>query len=149
MGGVVVKARAKDFAVVAALETLIFGPRSWGRDSVIQTLQAPGVICFLVRGSGGDVLGFTICRNAAGEAEILTIGVLDRARQSGLGRSLLAAACDEASKHGAVEIFLDVDAQNAPALALYSAAGFQKVGERAKYYRDGADAIILAYQFER
>jgi [ribosomal protein S18]-alanine N-acetyltransferase len=40
-------------------------------------------------------------------------------------------------------IWLEVHAQNSSALALYSNLGFQEVGRRPKYYRDGGDAVLL------
>ena len=40
-------------------------------------------------------------------------------------------------------IWLEVHEQNSPALSLYSTLGFQQVGRRPKYYRDGGDAILL------
>ncbi len=40
-------------------------------------------------------------------------------------------------------IWLEVHAQNNAALALYESLGFQQVGRRTKYYRDGGDAVLL------
>jgi ribosomal-protein-alanine N-acetyltransferase len=41
-------------------------------------------------------------------------------------------------------MFLEVAAANAPARALYAAAGYQRVGERRGYYAGGIDALVLA-----
>ena len=48
---------------------------------------------------------------------------------------------------GAKSWFLEVEAQNAPALALYRRFGFEQVGERKSYYKtpkgEAAVALIL------
>lgn len=40
-------------------------------------------------------------------------------------------------------IWLEVHAQNEPAQGLYCNLGFQQVGRRPKYYRDGGDAVLF------
>ena len=79
-----------------------------------------------------------LARAAAGEAEILTIGVDERFARAGLGWRLMLAALREAKMRGAEDIFLEVDEVNAAARGLYAKLGFVKVGERKAYYA-GAD----------
>jgi GNAT superfamily N-acetyltransferase len=50
--------------------------------------------------------------------------VLEDARGSGLGRALVEAALERARERGCKRIELDVNEDNAPALALYEACGF-------------------------
>ncbi len=40
-------------------------------------------------------------------------------------------------------MFLEVATDNAPALALYTAAGFVEVGRRRRYYAGGSDALVM------
>ncbi len=86
-------------------------------------------------------------RAVADEAEILTLGTASQARRKGLASALVRAAAAEAHTRKAREIFLEVAAENLPALALYRALGFAVVGKRAAYYQglDGqsADALTL------
>ena len=93
------------------------------------------------------VWGFSLARHAAQEAEILTIAVAPGQRGHGVGRLLLSAQLSALASMGIVEVFLEVDAANAAALALYKGLGFSKVGERKAYYaRPGeppAAALIL------
>ena len=88
---------------------------------------------------GGE--GFVLARAVAGEAEILSIGVVPAHRRKGLGRRLLSTAAVEARRRGAARLFLEVASDNAPALALYRRAGFAKVGRRAGYYHRPAGAV--------
>ena len=64
-----------------------------------------------------------------------------------MGRALIGETLRQAANAGAKAMFLEVDKENAPALALYERFGFVKVGERAGYYRrkDGtrAAAVIM------
>jgi len=87
--------------------------------------------------------GFILLRAVADEAEILTLAVAPLVRRNGVGRALVEAAAATAAARGAESLFLEVSADNAAALALYAAAGFEPAGLRKGYYADGADALVL------
>jgi [ribosomal protein S18]-alanine N-acetyltransferase len=93
----------------------------------------------------GRLRGFVLSRLAADEAEVLTIAVEAASRGKGVGRALLRENVRQASNVGARAMFLEVDKDNAPALALYERLGFVQVGERPGYYRrdDGPRAAAL------
>ena len=92
--------------------------------------------------------GFILMRAIADEAEVLTLAVRPHARSQGLGGRLVKAAAIEAVARGAVRVFLEVAADNGPALALYVRSGFVEAGRRPGYYArpDGGrrDALLLA-----
>lgn len=92
--------------------------------------------------------GFILMRAVADEAEILTLAVCPQARRRGLGGRLVGEGAVEAAARGAVRLFLEVAADNAPARALYARAGFAEAGRRPGYYArpDGGrqDALLLA-----
>jgi len=94
--------------------------------------------------------GFALSRKAADEAEILTIAVSPACRKYGVGRDLLREHLQQAAFSGARTMFLEVDAENAAALALYARFGFVKVGERPGYYRraNGPPAKALVMRRE-
>ena len=89
--------------------------------------------------------GFALSRLAADEAEVLTIAVDPSERRRGVGRDLLKEHLQRATLAGGRAMFLEVDADNAAAIALYTHFGFAKVGARAGYYRrpDGKPATAL------
>ena len=89
--------------------------------------------------------GFALSRLAADEAEILTIAVDPSERKRGVGRDLLREHLQRATLAGARAMFLEVDADNVAAIALYTRFDFAKVGARAGYYRrpDGKPATAL------
>lgn len=123
----------------AALHAAAFpeGER-WGAEAIALMLRLPGA--FGVHQPG---IGFVLARVAADEAEILTLAVVPAARRQGHGAALLAEAMAGAAARGAQAMFLEVSERNAPARALYAAAGFAEVGRRRRYYPNGADALVL------
>ena len=133
---------------LARLHALCFTrPRPWSAAEFDALLKGPG--CFLVARETGFVLG----RAVAGEAELLTLAVDPAHRRQGAGCRLVAGFEAEAARRGADTAFLEVAASNAPARALYRAAGWDEAGVRRGYYRDpggpAEDAIILARALTR
>ncbi len=91
--------------------------------------------------------GFALGRSVAGEAELITIAVDPAARRKGTGRALLDAFHALARARGAATAFLEVAEDNAPARALYRAAGWRETGRRRGYYQrptGPVDAITMA-----
>jgi [ribosomal protein S18]-alanine N-acetyltransferase len=122
------------------------GERPWTRQDIAELVASPAVVGLIVQVDGNDA-GLAILRVAADEAEVLTIAVDAACRRRGVGRALLQAMLEHARAGGAHKVFLDVDAHNAPALALYSQAGFRPVGRRLGYFQRAggppADAIVM------
>ncbi|HEY0438085.1 MAG TPA: GNAT family N-acetyltransferase, partial [Phenylobacterium sp.] len=85
-----------------------------------------------------------LCRVAAGEMEILTIGVAQAARRRGVAKALIAAALPVARDLGAEAVFLEVAVDNDSAIALYKALGFTATGLRKSYYDRGPAGVMDA-----
>jgi ribosomal-protein-alanine N-acetyltransferase len=136
-----------DAGIAATLHHARFS-RPWNDGEFHSLLSQPPVYGFLAlrQGIPGRAAGgFVLARAAAGEAEILTIGVDERFSRAGLGWRLMLAALQEAKMRGAEDIFLEVDEGNAAARGLYAKLGFAKVGERKAYYAaaDGSRSTAL------
>ena len=116
-------------------------PRPWSEAEFTDLLASP--LVFALTEPGGVLLA----RAVAGEAELLTVAVAPGQRRNGTGAALVRAFLQEATARGADSAFLEVAADNAPALALYAAAGFTPAGKRRGYYTDpdgrAQDALIL------
>jgi [ribosomal protein S18]-alanine N-acetyltransferase len=119
--------------------------KPWDEMDFEDLLEGPGIFGLVVRDD--DPAGVLICRTVAGEAEILTVGVAPWARRRGVGRALMVAAIGVAREAGAAQMFLEVDVDNASAVALYERLGFQRAGLRKAYYDRGAngraDALVM------
>ncbi len=129
-------------AELAALHALCFTvPRPWSADEIAAFERDP--LCFVLTESESFLIG----RAVAGEAELLTLAVAPQARRRGLGGRLVTRFLYQARLRGAQSAFLEVAADNGPALALYQRAGFTQTGRRPRYYHGAGgpvDALILA-----
>ncbi len=88
----------------------------------------------LFLGRAAQPSGFVISRQAADEAEILSVAVAPEARGRGHARTLLLAHLQDLAHAGVRKVHLEVENGNEPALALYRRLGFTKVGQREGYY---------------
>ena len=117
-------------------------PPPWSAADFSSLLTDP-LVFLLVEGDAGFLLG----RAVAGEAELLTIAVSPDARRRGLGRKLMSRFLYQARLRGAERVFLEVSAENDPALALYESSGFAAVGRRRGYCQtpegQRLDALVL------
>lgn len=141
----IVRPAAKsDWATIAAVERASFGRLSWGETSLRDGLSEPLVSALVaVRDGDAEPHGFTLWRTLGDEAEILSIGVRPGARRQGAAGAMMAAALEDARAEGLRAMFLEVDAENVAARALYAKLGFYLVGRRKGYYRNGHDAHVL------
>lgn len=131
---------------VAALQQRCFED-AWPCPSIAEILAMPGVFCF-VAAAAGRPCGFALCRIAADEAEVLSLGVVPEARRKGAARRLLRAGLRCAAEHAVRRVYLEVASDNVAARGLYCGCGFETVAVRANYYNDRGspprDALVLA-----
>jgi ribosomal-protein-alanine N-acetyltransferase len=118
-------------------------PAAWREDEFEDLLDGEGIYGFLAADAAAP-LGVILCRVAAGEVEVLTLGVSPAARRRSVARALMAAAIPEARDLGATKAFLEVAVDNDPAIALYEVLGFRQAGLRKAYYNRGADGLVDA-----
>ena len=140
------EATTRDAAVIAALHAASF-QRGWSEQEIQRLLIERNVLAHrLLR--GGRFVGFIMSREAAGEAEILSIAVSKSQQGRGFARQLLELHMRRLAGLGVKAIFLEVDESNMPARRLYSRAGFREVGRREAYYSrspgvKGGAALVL------
>lgn len=127
---------------VAALEAEVFGVDAWSPAQVASELGGPGRRGWVVE-STGAVVGYAITWRSGDVVDLQRIAVHPAHRNRGLARALLEAAVAAGRSEGADRMLLEVGAGNGAALGLYAAAGFVEIDRRRRYYRDGADAVVL------
>lgn len=135
-------------AVMTVMESA-FEPRfgeAWTISQCAGLLPMPGVWLTLAQGNG-ELMGFSLSRIVADEAELLLLAVRPAAQRSGVGKRLLDQFAQSAVSRGARRLHLEVRDGNG-ALNLYRRSGFTLVGRRRRYYngQDGQlyDALSLS-----
>jgi ribosomal-protein-alanine N-acetyltransferase len=132
----------------AALHAALFEP-AWDAASFRALLGQPAAVALLARlGKPPETVGFVLGQVAADEAEVLALGVRADRQRRGIGTHLVEALARAAAQRQARVLYLDVDAGNTAALALYRRLGFAERGRRQGYYLKvdaaAADAVTLA-----
>ncbi len=131
-------------ADMVALHALCFTqPPPWSLTTFAAFATDP--LCFTLT----EADSFLIARVVAGEAELLTLAVAPQNRRRGLGARLVSRFVYQSRLRGADMAFLDVAANNAPAIALYLRAGFGQTGRRKGYYRAPGHAPVDAILMSR
>lgn len=127
--------------------------RGWDGGEMSGLVRDRAVIADVLKREGRPrPTGFALSRVAGDEAEVLSIAVEDGRRRSGGGRALLTRHLGRLAGAGVRRVVLEVDEDNAAALALYARFGFVEVGRRKAYYArsDGkrGTARILALKLD-
>lgn len=150
-GGEIVRAGASSLHVLEELHAACF-PIGWDAVSMARLLAMPGATGTLALRTGENAdpapAGFLLGREAGGEAEIISTGVVSEWRRRGVGGALVSEFIARTRARGATALFLEVAVNNAPALSLYKRLGFTPVGLRKAYYAPDAgsaagDALVM------
>lgn len=142
---------SQDTERLAAIHAAGFPGAAWSAADLAALLREETVFGIVARRANmfgtRSVVGFVLLRSVAGEAEILTIAVAPSHRRRGVARALVEEAFRRLYRDRVEAVFLEVDAGNAAALALYRRLGFTRVGERKGYYAHGsvpgATALVM------
>lgn len=131
--------------LLAALHGRVFAD-GWPAAAFAALLLIPGTLVLVALDDGRPV-GFVVARSVLDEAEVITIGVLPEHLRQGHALRLMDAVRDRTAAAGVKSLFLEVNAANTAARALYARLGFATVGQRKGYYeRPGhppEDALVL------
>jgi ribosomal-protein-alanine N-acetyltransferase len=134
----------RDLDEVMEIEKVSF-PTPWSRGMFSEDLGRPFSRPFVVEGTSGEVMGYAVSWNVAGESHILNIAVRPDRRGRGVGRALVRECIRRAARAGCARIHLEVRAGNVEAQRLYLRCGFVFDGIRKGYYTDtGEDAFLFS-----
>lgn len=114
----------------------------WSRQMLEDAFNSFNFKGFVIE-DGFNVVGYVGGSYVLDEGEIFLVAVDSAYRNRGYAKELLNALLSRYASFGVKKVFLEVRKSNAPAIACYTFCGFEKIGERARYYKDGEDAIIM------
>ena len=138
---------AADLPGVMEIERALFPEDAWSEGMMRDELAAvPATRFYLVAAEngepGGPLAGYAGLAVICDQGDVMTIAVREDRQGHGVGRALLTELIGEAARRGAVDLFLEVRHDNAPARRLYHDIGFVDIGVRRGYY-NGVDAITM------
>ena len=140
-------ASLRDAPVLAQIHAASFH-RGWGEGEFENMLSERNTLVHRLR-MGRKVIGFSVSRIAADEAEILSIAVAQGHRGRGLSYNLLLTHLGHLAGRGVRTVFLEVEENNQPARRLYERAGFAVAGRRERYYRQASGEPLNALLMRR
>ena len=142
--------RERDLIEVVEIEEAS-GLNRWGYDAYRRELFTnPNSIMLVARNQvlGPTVIGFFAGWIIEDELHVNNVAAHHDFRRIGIGRSLMEAAMDEASRRGVAHVILEVRASNEAAQLLYKDLGFSFIGRRRDYYRlPTEDALVMKLKF--
>lgn len=136
--------RPEDLDAVAAIERDIY-PFPWTRGN-FQDALASGYSAWVLRGSGRELIAYSIVMIAIDEAHLLNLSVARPYQRRGHGWRTLEWMAQCARDYGARSMLLEVRPSNEAALRLYARYGFARIGVRRGYYpaqHGREDAIVM------
>jgi ribosomal-protein-alanine N-acetyltransferase len=137
-------ARLDELERIVWLEQLGF-PDPWPRELLAYEIShSMSLVLVAVWAEGLPPAGYASFRKGGGEAELLRLAVAPGERRRGVARALVTGGIERLRPAGIETCFLEVRTNNDGAIAFYQALGFERVGRRLGYYRDGSDALVYA-----
>ena len=91
----------------------------------------------------GEVVGYVGAETVLDECSIGNIVTHKDYRGRGFATEILGILLDILKKNGVAKVFLEVEHDNIPAIALYEKHGFTRYGQRRDYYGPGKDAVLM------
>ncbi len=135
------KIEEAEIAKVAVLEKNIFSD-AWSQDSISETYRQSNAI-IVVAEEDSNIVGYCIFYYVMDEGEIARIGVDEKLRGQGVGRSLLDYVCAFCHKNEIERLLLDVRESNTSARRFYEKYGFVIDGLRKDFYDAPKEHAVL------
>ncbi len=134
-------AELKDVKDIMALEQGSIA-HPWIKSEIEKLITDDNKICL-----AGELKGEVVCYVGADmvldECSIGNIVTRKDHRGEGLASMLWAELLRLLKEKGMAKVFLEVESDNVPAIALYEKSGFTGYGLRRDYYGQGRDAVLM------
>jgi [ribosomal protein S18]-alanine N-acetyltransferase len=134
----------EDVPAVARLEAHVFTD-PWPAHLYVQEIGQPLRFQRVIFDPNGFLAGYLFACWQADELHILKVATHPIHEGKGLASMLMEEARQEAVRNCAASLILEVRPSNRRAISLYRHLGYQTLGRRPRYYADGEDALVMAY----
>jgi len=132
---------------IAELEKLCFS-MPWSENSIAGEINN-ALALWIVAIDGDKVAGYIGSQAVMGEADMMNVAVLPEYRRCGIGRELVTKLVEALKEKGNYCLTLEVRVSNEPAIRMYEALGFIRIGQRPNYYtKPREDALILRKEWQ-
>lgn len=134
----IVKMQKQHLSKVMQISQKEFSKTSWSRQQ-FENEMPYSYVCLIEN----LVVGFLCLQITTDEMTILNIAVCEKFKRQGIATAFLEFAKKMAKQNNLLNIFLEVDKKNEPALNFYQKQGFEFLRIRKAYYKNGADCIEM------
>jgi ribosomal-protein-alanine N-acetyltransferase len=118
-------------------------PSPWSLKQLVEEMAYSGSLQLVCRPlTGGPIVGYLMARLFGAETEILKVATSMEFQRQGVATHLLHSFITQARLKGVARFYLELRAQNTPALTLYEKHAFEMTGRRPNYYTDPMDDAL-------
>ena len=89
-----------------------------------------------------QIVGICVFQKIFFSAELTYLSIHPKFKRRGLGKKLLKETFQLCESFSIEKIQLEVSEKNLDALNFYQSFGFETIGVRKKYYKDGSNALL-------
>ena len=114
---------------------------------IVSLVLNPRAIVLVAENASGEVLGWAAAltrhsrRSVSGR--VYALAVHPHGRGAGIGRMLMERLLESLRARGSARVFLEVRADNHPAIGLYRKLGFRDYKNLSHYYAKGRHALRM------
>lgn len=117
----------------------------WVRDELERLISDGNKIC-LVMEYENKIVCYVGAETVLDECNVGNIVTDRKYRGKGFATNLMNKLMSDLKQRGIVKVFLEVEHDNMPAIALYEKTGFTRYGQRRDYYGAGRNAVLMSLE---
>lgn len=127
------------------LEKSLFLGEAYSLQTLKQELLHADRKYFVTLSQTNEVIAYLGVNIVIDFAEIIKIGVKKEYQRQGIAKQMFLELISTLKQQQLTKIMLEVNVNNAYAIAFYKAMGFVKIAERKHYYKNGDAALVMEY----
>lgn len=125
------------------IDKLTFNATAWSLATFWSELTQQNRYYLALVDEKKEIVGFGGVAFNGVDADIQTMVIKPEYQKKGYGKQLLDALLEKVKEHKSNRVFLEVVADNKPAISLYLSRKFEQIAKRSNYYPNGTDAVIM------